>query len=252
MQKKNEPRRLIPSGRDDSRTINANCEVCTVKITIEQIAFGGTWLPSTLVCDQCIEKEHEKREVERLESIDQKYTNWYEARCPNSMLETEPDRLEQINLAKVMGYEMDNGRGLMLYGATGLGKTRMLWMLLRHLTIAKRFSQWLFYSSTSLARELTVAYSFDKTNLRQSPQELHQKLIDIPLLCIDDFGKERLTPRIESELFDIIRERTDELKPILFTSNFDGEKLIARFNDPYTAEPLIRRVREFCVGIHYK
>lgn len=247
-----EPNKLIPSGEDDTRIIDANCEVCTAKITVEQIAFGGIWLPSTLICDQCIEKEQKKRELERLESIDQKYTNWFEALCPNAMLETELQRLDQANLIQVMGFDRSSGRGLMLYGATGLGKTRMLWMLLKHITIHDRFCSWLFYSSTSLARELTVSYSFDRTNLRQSPQELHHKLINIPILCIDDFGKERLTPRIESELFDIIRERTDELKPILFTSNFDGEKLIARFNDPYTAEPLIRRVREFCEGIHFK
>ena len=109
------------------------------------------------------------------------------------MSETDLARLNQAKLQEVMSYDNSTGKGLMLYGATGLGKTRTLWMLLKHITVHDRYTDWKFYSSTELARELTTAYAFGKTNIALTPQALFHYLTTIGILILDDFGKEKLT-----------------------------------------------------------
>ncbi|NBR91550.1 MAG: ATP-binding protein [Rhodobacteraceae bacterium] len=67
----------------------------------------------------------------------------------------------------------------------------------------------------------------------------------VPLLAFDDLGKERLTQRLESDLFAIIDERTSNLRPTIITTNYNGTTLLERFNNKETGEALLRRIREY-------
>jgi DNA replication protein DnaC len=77
----------------------------------------------------------------------------------------------------------------------------------------------------------------------------HGQVLDyfcnVPLLAFDDLGKERLTARMESDLFAIIDERTSNLRPTIITTNYNGTTLLDRFNNKETGEAILRRLREY-------
>jgi len=71
----------------------------------------------------------------------------------------------------------------------------------------------------------------------------------VPLLAFDDLGKERLTARMESDLFGIIDERTQNLKTTIITTNYNGQSLLERFGNQETGQAFIRRIREFSTAV---
>ena len=74
-----------------------------------------------------------------------------------------------------------------------------------------------------------------------------KSLCKAPLLVIDDFGKERMTSRMATDLFAIIDQRTMNQKATVITTNFNGQGLIERFmpSDKETAIALVRRLRDY-------
>lgn len=72
-------------------------------------------------------------------------------------------------------------------------------------------------------------------------------------LILDDFGKERLTSRMASDLFAVIDERSTARRPTIISTNFNGSALLERFEnrDKETGIALIRRLKDYykIVGI---
>jgi DNA replication protein DnaC len=81
----------------------------------------------------------------------------------------------------------------------------------------------------------------------------HGKVLDIliscPVLVLDDLGKERLTQRLESDLFAVLDERTSNLRTTIITTNYTGDKLVDRFQNKETGVALVRRLRDYFVAI---
>jgi len=76
----------------------------------------------------------------------------------------------------------------------------------------------------------------------------------VPLLIIDDMGKEPPTEWAVSTIYNIINSRYEAYLPIVVTTNYDDAVLINRMTptttkDPMTAEATVDRLREMCVGI---
>ena len=67
---------------------------------------------------------------------------------------------------------------------------------------------------------------------------------------LDDLGKAKLTERAEAELFGLVEHRIANLKPLIVTTNFVGDKLSDKLSED-RATPLVRRLREFneCVCV---
>ena len=78
-------------------------------------------------------------------------------------------------------------------------------------------------------------------------------LISCPLLILDDFGKERLTQRMASDLFAIVDERSTARRATIISTNFNGSTLLDRFDnrDKETGVALIRRLKDYyrAVGV---
>ncbi len=132
-------------------------------------------------------------------------------------------------------------QGIGLAGNSGAGKTRLMFMLLRKLHFsgvrckaitAKRFEKW-------------CHRMFDKDDdARINIQAAHT----IPVLFIDDIGKEKYTERVESEFYDLVEHRTSHLLPILWTANATGEQLAQMMGND-RGVPIVRRLREFSTVI---
>lgn len=141
--------------------------------------------------------------------------------------------------------------GLLFHGQTGVGKTRGVWEVVRRLweEEAKNDRQLDFQFLTMRKLEGMIEESFDK----RCHAKTIDNLIECKLLILDDFGKERLTSRMASDLFSIIDERTTARRATIISTNFNGTALLERFEnrDKETGVALIRRFKDYfnIVGI---
>jgi DNA replication protein DnaC len=75
----------------------------------------------------------------------------------------------------------------------------------------------------------------------------------VPLLIIDDLGKEPATEWATATIYGIINGRYEACLPTIVTTNYDDQQLVRRMTprdgDATTADATIDRLREMCRGI---
>ena len=73
----------------------------------------------------------------------------------------------------------------------------------------------------------TYSFSNDERKVRESETDIIQQLINVPLLVVDDIGKQRRTDMkfVQRTLYSIINGRYDAMKPIILTANMGLEQL---------------------------
>jgi hypothetical protein len=132
--------------------------------------------------------------------------------------------------------------GLLLYGATGCGKSRIVW------EVAKR--------EIMNGRKVKAVNSFELLRYPSlfmaepnAASEFAQSLVTAELLVLDDVFKAKTTERIEELLFAVIDERGMWERPCLITLNDTGETLQSRLTSD-RGPALIRRLRDYCTAIN--
>ena len=162
---------------------------------------------------------------------------------PKAFLDTKVELLAP-NLQHAVKWKPGDKVSLLLHGTTGTGKTRTAWHIFNRLWLQDFPAKAVWLPMRKL--EMAIEKGFD--------DHKHGQVLDyfcnVPLLCFDDLGKERLTARMESDLFAIIDERTSNLRPTIITTNYNGTTLLERFNNKETGEALLRRIREYFQAVH--
>ena len=162
---------------------------------------------------------------------------------PTAFVDTDISRLSD-NLQKAAGWQPATKASLLLHGTTGTGKTRMAWTIFNRLWLQNFPDKAVWLPMRKL--EMAIEKGFE--------DHKHGAVLDyfctVPLLVFDDLGKERLTARMESDLFAILDERTSNLMPTIITTNYNSTTLLERFNNKETGEALMRRIREYFTAIH--
>ena len=161
---------------------------------------------------------------------------------PPAFKETEQKRLPVNELAEALSWAnnpQESKLNLCLAGATGVGKTRIAWE-----TIKLRYL-------TNGGRPFAIGAETFTRRVINEPTLMGQ-VCGVRLLLIDDLGKERMTPTAESAIFEVVRERHDQMLPTIYTTNFSPTTLIARFNQRETGEALARRIRESALCIAFQ
>lgn len=220
----------------------SRCQRCKSEFEYQPIMLLGREWFQPKHCPDCLPVAAAEREAEAMrEQVAKENAEW-EQLCPPLYRDTDPARLAivQATIEKVMGWQA-NSQGIGLAGSSGAGKTRLMFLLLRRLHFsgvrckaitAKRFEKW-------------CHRMFDKDDdARNQIASTH----NIPVLFIDDIGKEKYTERVESEFYDLIEHRTSHLLPILWTANATGEQL-AQMMGADRGIPIVRRLREFSTVI---
>lgn len=164
---------------------------------------------------------------------------------PALFRDTEVSRLHPA-IQKALDWKPEGQiSGLLLHGTTGIGKTRAIWEIIRRQWVesAKRDRQLPYQFLTMRKIEGMIEKGFDD---RQHAKML-DGLIELPFLVIDDFGKERLTQRMASDLFAIIDERSTAQRPTIISTNYNGTTLLERFDsrDIETGKAMIRRLKDY-------
>lgn len=122
---------------------------------------------------------------------------------------------------------------IMLYGASGAGKTRLGWLGLKR--------RYVLFGIPMLGMG---AESFTRRMLNE--KHLMQEMVRAPILLLDDIGKERATATSEACLFELVRERMDHSKPTIYTTNYTDNEFAKRFTQHHTGKAIARRLKESC------
>lgn len=222
--------------------IAATCERCKTGFAYQGVVINGRVPFSSKFCPACSEANRIDREAEEQRDALQAMQTEWETICPPLYRDTDRNELP-ISVAttlEVLDWQIGN-KGIGLAGASGAGKTRLVFMLLKRLHFdgircramtAKRFENW-------------CHRMFDKDDDART-QIVNAKSCKV--LFIDDIGKEKYTERVESEFYDLIEHRTSHLLPILWTANASGDQL-ARMMGEDRGTPIVRRLREFSTVI---
>lgn len=135
---------------------------------------------------------------------------------------------------------MEAGMGLYIYSsAKGSGKTRMAASIANELLdrdIGVKFS-----TSTRILNEIRNTYNKDS---EYTENQLMDALITTPVLIVDDFGTENVTPWVKDKIYDIVNERYINKRVTIFTSN---ESLKESSYD----DRIANRIKEMCYEIDF-
>ena len=221
---------------DTATSGKALCPKCN-EVETDTFAIAGRHFP--VMCDACDAAMKLEEEVEAQAKLDQARNVYIENEIPRLYCDSDVSRFpatwEQVSQWK------GGPRGILLVGDTGKCKTRMLCELVarRHRDTGERFN---FMRSSLLAK--LVRQQFGDHEPWVAKQKLN-RLARVPVLVVDDLGKQASTPVVEEEFFDLIEERVSAGLPLLISANATRAELEAMFSAD-RGRPLVRRIAEFC------
>jgi len=134
-------------------------------------------------------------------------------------------------------------RGLLLYGPTGCGKSRVAWEIARREVLSGRTFKCVNAFELSRYPSLLMMNGGEADSFAR-------ELASLDLLMLDDVFKAKPTERVEELLFAVIDERGQWERPCIITLNDTGETLSSRLS-PDRGPALIRRLREYCQAIQF-
>ena len=160
-----------------------------------------------------------------------------ETPMPQLFEDTEPEQLGDLWQTAVTWNP--KGKGLLIHGSTRKGKTRTAWFIAKRLWDANPYKhKYLFLTMFELEARIASSWgnsTWDKTMLQMT---------NVPLLFLDDLGKEKMTDRMASCLFALVDQRTMHQRPTIITTNLTGETLLERFHDKETGTAFVARLKD--------
>jgi DNA replication protein DnaC len=150
--------------------------------------------------------------------------------------------------AKEYAKDIVNGKNnsLFITGNVGAGKTHLAASIANYLI--ENNQRVIFGTLINLLGEIKDSY---KSN-SETEGIIIDKYSRVPLLIIDDLGKEKPSEWVLEKLFTIINNRYERNLPVVITTNYNREQLTERLADGTNyiiAESIISRLYEMCSGI---
>ena len=190
--------------------------------------------PPRLTAEQMAENERLAREAEERERRQLVASRLRKSGVPSDFYGA---RLDQCDSRVRAWFSGDRGKGLLLQGEPGRGKTHAACACLiaeaeRHMV---RFT-----TMDALLRDVRATFAG-----MESERDVVSRFVNTRLLCLDDVGKERLTEWSMPIFFSIIDSRYANGKPTIVTTNYTGADLMRCFTvngDVMTAKALVSRM----------
>lgn len=109
----------------------------------------------------------------------------------------------------------EDGRGLLLMGSCGVGKTHLAVAVLRELL--DKGVRCLFYDFGALLKAIQASYN---PNTRTSELEILAPVFEAEALVLDELGASKPTEWVLDTMLQIIRARYNDRRLTIFTSNY--------------------------------
>ena len=170
--------------------------------------------------------------------------------CPPLYRETDIRRLPAVNYRQIMAWRYD-AKGLLLTGASGLGKTRCAWKLIERIICEdKPLMTFKWYDAIQWGS--TVSRKFFDVEITE---EWLDYLGKVDILFLDDLFKSKMSEAQESAVYDVVERRSANKKPLLITMNATAATIKARMTEAGRSEryeAIMRRLVEFTTVINFK
>ena len=132
----------------------------------------------------------------------------------------------------------DYAKGIYLSGSFGSGKSYIIAALFNELAKYDKRSAIIYFPE--FLRKI-------KASFKEGYNELFDNIMNIPLLCIDDIGAEKLTDWARDEILgSILQHRMDNKLPTFFTSNLNLKELESHLQITNSSSDIVkaRRIME--------
>lgn len=202
------------------------CADCGEQTPYEPIIIMGVDFLAKVdhLCESCQAKRRaEMAEKEKAEKIANAKAR-YEATVPPRMLDTDvshPDYNLAAHKAVHAAQALDWRRNILLFGAAGLCKSRILARLCARAAWEGHSVGWITAHEFAL---LADRYKSFKT--RVNAQEEIERLKRVPRLVFDDLGKQDWTPKIEEVFFAVVDFRVNHYLPTWFSANTHPQQML--------------------------
>lgn len=224
-----------------------NCDDCNEPFEPKILTVCGMEIFRQRYCPACIAIQETKLTAhwaaEHAAHLSARDATWQaicgeEYRTASEGGKTDEKRLaaECPKLRSVTDWQLD-GKGLLIHGKTGRGKTRAVWRLLRKVHDAGGVIKAM--TSGDFARQFADAAG---NHYRMA---WFSGLAHAAALFIDDLGKSKWTPGAWGEFFEIIEARGRTNRATILTMNETSETLKEKVQDVELWAALKRRLEEF-------
>ena len=199
--------------------------------------------------DEVKRKEDERRRLEREKQHKQTVSHRLEhsgiksrflTRTFENFIRNTPERKTAyqtaMHYAERFSYHLKAGEGLYIEGPCGTGKTHLAAAIA--LALIELEYRVVLKTADDLFRD--IKRTFDVNDGEE--YKLLDKYKTCDLLVIDDLGKEQATDWTTAILYAIINERYERQRPVIITTNFNEETLIAVESPRGVGEHRIRAI----------
>ena len=142
----------------------------------------------------------------------------------------------------------NNGRGLLLSGPCGSGKTHLAVAALLEIIDSAKPGKLLFSNFQDLIQEIQASFDSDQV---PSKSEILKPLLEADLLVLDELGSQKPSLWVQDILYYVINTRYNEERTTIFTTNYVddlheriGERLRSRLHE-MTEEIRLAGVSDF-------
>lgn len=226
------------------------CEVCGKDLTIKTIRIGDESFEVAERCECKIKADELQRDADVRNSIIQglRYYSGMSKRgldCTfGGFLSTEQNKDAKIicmDYAKNFHKLGKKKNGLMIMGTYGTGKTHLACAIANELI--ENQTELINKTMQDLLSEIKKSFNeFSNSSILEDYKT-------VPLLIIDDMGKEQSTEWSISTIYDIINGRYENYLPTIITTNFNSQKLKQELGNGSVAEALVDRLYEMCIPV---
>ena len=219
-----------------------HCSVCHRRTQVV-VEFLGIKKTVRCVCDCIIKEKEAEKERERQEENNRKRKRCFEATNMADWTFANDDRKNpqlsdaMLNYADKFPGFMRMGKGLLLFGTVGTGKTYYAACIANSL-IDKGYTV-LMTNFARLTNKIQGMY--------EGKQEYIDSLNDFDLLIIDDLGAERKSEFMQEMVFNIIDSRYRSGLPFIITTNLTADEI--KKPQEVAFKRIYDRILERCIPI---